>query len=173
MANINLAAASFENNDHESSYNKGLMVILAILVILAGAYIWIYFAAKSAVSKKNAAKVQYDAEYAKFIGGNNTNVMDFQNRITIAKDLLNQKNPGYDSLPAIEAAMVQGIYLKALDFDLSKNAIKVSGVADNFDMMAKQILSFKQSTFFSGVTTGTTNLDENGKVNFELNLIIK
>jgi len=174
MVNINLAATSYENDKRSSSYyNQGMFVIVAILVILAGAYLWIYFSVNSTVAKTAAANNQYDAEYKKFIGGNNKNVMDFQNRLTVAKELLNQKNSGYGSLPAIETAMVQGVYLNSLAFDQLKNSIATEGIADNFDMMAKQVLSFKQSAFFSGVTTGKTSLDKDGKVNFVLNLSIK
>jgi len=173
MVNINLAATSYENDKHSSSYKKGLFVIVSVLVVLAGVYLWIYLATKSAATKTDTANNQYNEEYQKFISSGNKNVMDFQNRLTVAKDLLNQKNSGYGSLPAIETAMVQGVYLNSLDFNQSKNSITVEGVADNFDMMAKQILSFKQSAFFSGVTTGMTNLDQNGKIDFNLNLSIK
>jgi uncharacterized protein (UPF0333 family) len=141
--------------------------------IMVVAYLWIFFSSKSTAAKTESANSQYGIEYKKFISGDNKDVMDFQNRLMVAKDLLNQKNSGYGSMPAIEAAMVQGVYLKSFDYEQSKNSVAVEGVADNFDIMAKQILSFKQSAFVAGVTTGTTSLDNNGKVNFTLNLSIK
>jgi Tfp pilus assembly protein PilN len=172
MANINLAATSYENDRRASNFNNGLLIIVTILIILAITYVWVYFSANNAANKTKMANEQYNTQYQKFIGSTNKDVLDFQNRITIAKDLMNQQKLGYGILPAVENAMVRGVYFKLFDFDQTKNSIEVEGISENFDMLAQQIRSFKQSTFFSGVTTGTAGLDENGKVSFELNLSI-
>lgn len=126
---------------------------------------------KSTLSQLEGTKTAYKSEYDKFMG--NKEIMDFQNRIALAEGFLDQKATGYLSLPAIEKSALSGAYLMSFDFDYAKKSIKIEGVADNFDILAKQVLSFKQSDFFSEVNAGDTKLDDKGKVDFVLTLKIK
>jgi len=173
MANLNLAEAEYQQNKSSISYTGGLVVIFVILVMLLGGYLWIYFSEKSVDSSAASAKSQYDEQYAKLTGTGNKDVVDFQNRILTAKGLTDQEKAGYQSLPATEQSMVPGTYLESFSYDQSKKTVTVIGVADNYNILAKQILSFKKSDYFSDISTGATSLDKNGKVDFSLSMTTK
>lgn len=172
MANINLATNSAAADKKIISYNAGLMTALGILIVLIVGYVAIVFIGKSTQAKTAEAESQYGIEHQKLITGNK-DIVDFQNRLVVAKDLVPQESVGYSSLPAVEKAMLPGIFLKNFNYDQAQRTLSVDGVTDNFDMLAKQILSFKESEYFSAVTTGATSIDTGGKVNFTLKLKIK
>lgn len=172
MANINLATHSYAADRKSVSYSVGLTVTFVVLVVLLIGYGAILFIDKNTQAKSAEADSQYAAEYQKLITSNK-DVVDFQNRLIIAKDLVVQEGVGYSSLPAVEKAMIPGVYLADFNYDQAQKTISVTGVADNFDMLAKQILSFKESKYFAEVSAGSTTLDQNGKVEFELELKIK
>ncbi|MFA6974159.1 MAG: PilN domain-containing protein [Parcubacteria group bacterium] len=172
MANINLATNSYAADKKTFSYNAGLMVVGGVLLALVIGYGVILFFDRSAQAKIGTTNEQYETEYQKLISGNK-DLVDFQNRIVVAKELVPQESAGYSSLPAVEKAMVPSVYLKDFNYDQAQKTISVGGVADNFDMLAKQILSFKKSDYFTEVSAGATTLDQKGKVNFALKLKIK
>lgn len=172
MANINLAESGYQKNKPSSYYINGLITISVILAILIVGYLWIFFSEKSIEAKIASADSQYNAEYATLMSANK-DVVDFQDRIITAKNLIDQESSGYNILPATEQSMVPGAYLESFSYDQEKNTLAVEGIADNFDVLAKQILSFKRSDYFSGVTAGATSLNKDGKVDFSLNMNIK
>lgn len=147
--------------------------MLAILLILGVAYGWIYWSGSRADAETASVKSDYANELAVLTGEKNRTIVDFQNRITLARDLMKQKDAAYESLPGVEKAIVPGVFLESYKFDASAKKITVDGLADDFYVFSKQILSFKKSDYFSEVTTGKSSLNEAGKVTFSLNLKIK
>jgi len=169
MVNLNLADAEYQQTKSPLNYKNGLIIIVVMLVILLVGYLVIYLLEQRTDGKITAAHSQYVAEYNKLTSTGNRDIVDFQNRILTAKGLTDQEKAGYGTLPALEQAIVPGVYLKSFDYEQAK-AVTVDGVADNFDVLAKQILSFKNSTYFSDISMGATNVDDNGKVEFTLKM---
>lgn len=172
MVNINLAEVEYAKERQSITYNKSVLVLSIIIILLALAYVGIFFSEKNVLAKTEAANSRYSDEHSKLIN-NNKDIVDFQNRLTAAKGLIKEKDVAYASLPVVEKAIIPGSYLDSFDFEQNTNSVEISGVADNFDVLARQILSFKQSDYFSGVTTGKTSLNKDGKVEYSLSLNIK
>jgi Tfp pilus assembly protein PilN len=174
MVNINLAESEYSQKEQTGKlYNTGAFVLLLVLIILLAAYFWLSFSIKNIDGKIAAANAQYAQERTKLVKSANKEVVDFQNRMDMASNLVSERNPGVESLPAIEKAFIPGVYATSLNYDQEKNSVDLAGVADTYEVLAKQILSFKQSENFSGVAVGKTGLDQSGNVVFDLSLNIK
>ena len=173
MVNINLADDAYQKDNKTSIYNKGALILALVLIFLIAGYLAIYFMQKNVIGKISDANKLYGQEHDKLLSGRNKEIVDFQNRMTVAKGLVNKKNSGLEGLPAMEKTILPGVFLNSFDFKEEGSALEIQGVADNFEVLAKQIASFKNSSYFSGVDVGKTALDESGKVSFYLNLNIK
>jgi hypothetical protein len=174
MVNINLAENEYDQKEKTGRlYNTGALALLFVLIVLVAAFFWLDYSTKSVEGKITATNAQYAQERSNLVKSANRDVIDFQNRLDIAGNLVAQRNAGVESLPAVEKAFVSGASATSLTYDQTKNSVDVAGVADTYEIMAKQLLSFKQSDYFSGATVGKTSLDQNGKVVFDLSLNIK
>jgi len=171
MANINLAANDNLERAKAESFAKGISLISAFLLLSLAVYGGLAFLNGSAAKKISSVKEEYQLEYAKLSDPKNLAIVDFQSRINAAEELLERRNSGYLSVAEIEKTIVQGIYLKSFSFSKS-DSIELEGIASNFETLAKQILSFKKSDFFSSVEVGKTGLDDKGGVAFALSLKI-
>ena len=168
MTNINLATSSLPQKQG-LPYKKGIIGIIIILAILAGGYGWISFESKKTMGQIAAVNGNYAVEYQKLTTGNKE-VVEFQNRLTLVKGLLADKNKALESLLELEKSVLPEAYLTA--YSLEKGQLKLSAIENNFDILARQISSFKKSSYFSAVSVGKSTLNGANKVASETTLNI-
>lgn len=164
MTNINLATSGLPQKQ-KRPYKKGIISIIVILAVLFGGYGWLLLEAGKARGEIETVNGDYLAEYQK-LTGSNKEIVDFQNRITLAKNLLAEENAAYSSLPELEKNLLPGAYLTGYSLDGGKLTLGIT--ANNFDVLARQVASFKRNPYFSGVSVGKSSLGENSKVVSEI-----
>jgi Tfp pilus assembly protein PilN len=158
MSNLNLATGTGEETRGPRLFNKSFVLSLVILILVLAIWGGLIAGQKYLDSKLAAAQTQYQSGYQKFLAGNAKEVADFNNRLQIANALLKNRADMGVYLSAMEKDLVPPAYLTSFKYDDTKNTLTVDGVADNYNTVAKQILSFKNDTLFSSVVPGNSNL---------------
>lgn len=172
MVNVNLSTSGNQQKNGVP-YAAGITIVIIILVLVGLVWGGIVFYKNYLVRNVVNTKALYEVENRKLTGEGGLSVMDFQNRLTIAKNLLNQKKIARETLGKVESSIIPEVYLNSYNYDGAKNVLSLDCVGDNFNSAAKQILSFKKSDYVSDVTVGKTSLNDKGKVSFLLDLKIK
>ncbi len=173
MVNINLTTGGSQGRG-EIPYKSGILAVAAIFIVTLAVYGGIYLYKESLVKKVAATANEYAVERNNFTSKNeNKEVMDFQNRLLIAGELLAEKNAGLAALAEMEKTVVPGAYLTSFEFNKEEKNLKIRGLADSFGIVSRQLLSFKKSGFFSRVAAGDNFLSEGGKVDFSMELKVK
>ncbi|KKP79977.1 MAG: hypothetical protein A2271_01105 [Candidatus Moranbacteria bacterium RIFOXYA12_FULL_35_19] len=175
MSNINLSTTEEVSTKGSSIVGKGLALSIAILVFLGIVYGVLILTNKEISSKIKSVQNDYEMEFNNFLAGNSSEIIDFKNRSDVAKKMLVENKSMANILSHIESATLPTVYLNSLDYDKSTNKVAISCMGDNFQTVAKQVLSFKQDNYFSAVMLGHSSLDSKNanKVNFDIDLIIK
>lgn len=168
MTNINLATSGLPQKQG-MPYKKGIVSIVVILAVLGGVYGWLVFETGKVGREVEAVNSDYAAEYQKLISGNRE-IVDFQNRITLAKDMLAGGGKALGSLSELEKSLLSGVYL--IDYVLEKGQLKLTAAANDLDVLARQIASFKNNSYFSGVSVGKSTLNDKNKIVSEIVLSI-
>ncbi|MDO8240739.1 MAG: hypothetical protein Q7T51_02050 [Candidatus Moranbacteria bacterium] len=171
MVNINLSTNKVAPiNRKEVMAKNGLTSVIVIFVLVVCLYGGLLFW-KSDLDKKIAiADAAYDAKYSELTSGRNIEVTDLQNRIFLAKELVKKDRVKLNALENVEKNIVVGVYLDAYVSSEGSNILELECIADNYDAIARQILSFKHSEAFSDVTIGSAKIGENGKINFSISI---
>jgi hypothetical protein len=134
----------------------------------------LYFYRNSLDEQIADSGIQYTGKFGGFMDGSAKPVLDYQSRLLIATDLEKKSRSVMDDFSAIENAMVQGVYLGSYDYENEGGLITLSCYADNYEIIAKQILSFKASSAFSSVLAGESKYDTKmKKINFPVIIKIK
>lgn len=173
MVSINLSTGSSISQKEGLPYKKGIITIFVVTLVLGGIYGGMIFYRKKLAGQIDSAKLSYEVEYNNLTGESNKKVIDFQNRLTAAKDELGQNNAAKDALAEMEKSIANEVYIASYELDAVKKTLKLSCVADNFNLVARQVLAFKKSEYFSHVTLGDAKANEDGKIEFEVELKIK
>lgn len=168
MANINLATTGLPQKQG-MPYKTGIISIAAVLAVLAGGYFWLAAENNKTAGAIETANGSYLAEYQK-LTTSNKEIIDFQNRLSLAKDLLAKKNEALNSFSELEKDVLLGAYLTAYGLEGGKLTLGI--VTDNFDILARQIASFKKNSYFSSVSVGRSSLNDSNKVTSEIVLNI-
>jgi len=171
MANINLIS---ERNDGDVVIGKGLIWIMAAFVLTLCLYGGMILYKNNLIKKIESTKLEYDTGLAEFKAGGARDVADFQNRLDIAEKDLEKSRGMVVDLAEVEKAMVSDARLASYGFDEKSGEISLECVADNYNAVARQILNFKTSGYFFGVTAGESSLEgESGGITFPVNLKLK
>ena len=99
-------------------------------------------------------------------------VVDFSERLgLVSKNFTAQQNriTTPEVLTEIERVMVPSVVLLEYDHSVGRDGVEALNLradADNFDVMAKQILRLRESPFFTNVQAGSTSRDEAGRIVF-------
>jgi hypothetical protein len=126
----------------------------------------------------SATKLAYDDKFKSILSGNATEVFDFKSRMALSEELSKQGENIPENFIEVEKKIVPNAYLTGYKFDNKGKSIVLSGGADNYNTIAKQILSFKESNYFSGVIGGKTGVSsgeggKQGDLTFEISLTLK
>lgn len=167
MSNINLVAVTKQGRE-SSPLNASILTAAVVLIILIAAYGAIVWLGNKKEAESQVLEQEYAGERAKLTSDKNRDIVDFQNRIIIAKGALGQANNALGNLLNMEKTVVGGAHLSSFDYDKNTRAISIEGIADNYDIFAQQILSFKKADYVAGVNIGKSTKDDKGKINFSL-----
>lgn len=173
MVSINLSTGSSVSQKEGLPYKKGIVTIFIVVLLLGGIYGGMVFYRKNLKSQADSANSSYEIEYGKLKGESSKEVIDFQNRLTVAKEVLNQKSLAKETLAEMEKSIASDVYILSYELDAKKRNLTLSCVSDNFNLVAQQLLAFKKSEYFSNVTLGEAKANEDGKIEFEVELKIK
>lgn len=173
MVSINLSTGSSISQKDGLPYKKGIIIIFIVTLVLCGVYGGMIFYRKNLNNKIDSANSSYKIEYGNLTGESNKKVIDFQNRLTVAKKVSDQKSAAKDTLSEMEKSIANDVYISSYELDAAKKTLVLSCVADNFNLVAQQVLAFKKSEYFSNVTLGDAKANEDGKIEFEVELKIK
>lgn len=188
MVNINLAAQQPEENPREEKkeklLNKGILGIIAVFVLTLVAYGFLIFLQNKFIKDAESVRNEYNSKLAYFNENDAKEVVDFQNRLTVAKGLWVEKSRAFqgvnmrEAMSQIEKLIIpKEVHLSSLRYDEKNNVITLVGVANNYNIVAKQILAFKTgegSDYFSSVIAGKTSYNpDKSIINFDVNLKLK
>jgi len=169
MANINLTTSDFSQKE-KLPYKKGITSVIVVLVLLIGVYIWLSLAQNSVDKNIQDVNKTFLSEYNQLAKGN-SDIINFQNRLITAKGLLSQSNTALNSLAALEKNLIPGTYLETYNLASGKT-LAVDLIADNYEVLARQMMNFKKSNSFSGVSVGDTSLNSSGKIKAAITLSV-
>lgn len=174
MSSINLSSFSQEEKKPAQLTEKSLLGVFLILVLVLAAWSGLFFYGKYLDKKIDQAKQNYQEQIVQLGNEGSKNVIDFQKRLDVSKALIAQgRNIGED-LTQIESLIVPNVYLSGFSYDESGKKISLNCVGDNYNTVAKQILSFKNSSYFSSVAAGSSNIDtQSNKISFPIELRVK
>ncbi len=174
MSNINLAIGNQENRNNKRPPKKGMVIAIIALTVTIIVYGGLIVLQKKVAAQVQVAKSQYQIKYKKVLAGKVNDVLDFKNRTSVAKKMLAQREDMNEILNNIESAMIPAVHLESLNYDKTKNIILLNCISGSFYSVARQILSFKEDSFFITVVPGNNFLDtQTGEVHFIIKLKLK
>jgi len=159
----------------ESFGSSGLLWLLFFLIVTALLYAGIVTYKKVTVSSIEKITAQYAQEKESIVNGSNVvKVLDFQYRIDTSKELLTKEKNIADDFVELEKDMITpGVYVSSYTYDQVAGTIELECATENYNDVARQILSFKKSPYFSNVTAGESERDlEKNKIMFTVNLTL-
>lgn len=172
MINMNLKTDA-SSDRQKIVFGNAIPLAVTLLVIIVLGYAAILIYTKKINDQISKTEMSYIQKLDDLKKGNAKNVFDFQNRLSESKKLLSANYNSTDNLRELEKIMIPGVYLNGYEFDGEKKSLRLECIASNYNDVAKQILSFKKSEYFSSVVAGETSLsDKDGKIIFGVNLNI-
>ncbi len=173
MVNINLKTQVSEKSE-KIEIGKFLTFSIIVLILVLVFYGGVVFYSSRLDNNIILAREDYNQRLNEFKSGNARNVLDFQNRLDQSSKMIDKSVNSRDNIQEIEKLLIPSIFLESYEFEATNKTVNLLCVATNYDEIAKQILSFKKSDYFSSVVAGESVFTgENGKIKFEVKLFIK
>lgn len=174
MANINLSTNQLNGTRKKPPMaNTGTTVALVFLLIIVGASVFLVVREKSLMREIASTEKKYDEKRAELTEGRNMDVIDLQSRIFKLKDLVGQRNAALDSMQNVEKLLVSGVMVKNFNYNNAEKVIKLDFIAENHDIVARQIANLKSFEFFSDVNLESTKIAAAGGIDFVVTITSK
>jgi hypothetical protein len=169
MSNINLLESAQGKKNNSRGILSGKSFVIPVIILV---FVFLIFGATkiyaSYLDKKKASIDEENTqELANLSGKNVERIFDFTERLKLAKEKTLLKKNYNNYLKELEDGLVQGITVSSLKY--SDSGVEVSMVADNFKVVAQQVLSFKKTNnYFKDLSISKTSRNEEGKIEFSL-----
>lgn len=172
MENINLAVGYGEKRNR-NVLGSGMRWIVVMTVLVVAVYLGLLGFRAYLDSSNSALGTQYQSERQSFMNQDAMKVLDFSNRIAMAKDLSPRQRDAVMDFRALESLIVPGVRVDSYTYDEDGESVTLKCVTEQYDTVAKQILSFKGSPYFTLTNAGKTSADsEKQSVSFDATLKI-
>jgi hypothetical protein len=169
MSNINLFESAQGKKDPGQDGFRGGKALAIPLTILIGVFL-ILGAAKLYASYLSGQKSKIDQENTtevnNFNGKNVDRVADFDARMRKSSKEAEDRINYDDYFKELENLMVSGAQVESFNYSQDKIDLKLT--ADSFQTVARQVMSFKNSTNFKNLKVSSTSRNSQGKILFEL-----
>ena len=174
MANINLTTQESRETTDNGLFSSGLVVMFIVLVLVVVIYGVLLIMTWQTDKEIAQTKSDFSVKYAALSESKGKEIADYYNRLNIAKESMAKSRDVKETLGQIENLVIPGVYLKSYGLADAAGNIILNCVGDTYNTVAKQILNFKKSEYFSSVTAGsTTRGSENNVINFNVILKLK
>lgn len=173
MVNINLHKDDAEGNGNisEVSFWKSGTFIAVILLVISFAIFGAQLLYKKQLADDEANIIQEIAGKKASLGGAAMmEIKDFDERIMSIDSNLSSRVYPNDALAYVERTLIKNVYIDKYDFDDGQNMISVDIVADNYNLVASQILNFKKAENFTNINISGTNRNEDGKITLTITM---
>lgn len=148
-----------------------LIFLLFLFLVFLGSYF--YFLFLETKIKKEISVVESNIENTqKKIEPLEKEAKKYQEKINNLKFLLDFHRLPLKVFEFLEKNTHPQVWFSSLDFNLEKNSLKIPGNAQSFEVLAQQILIFKNSEFVKNINLSKVNLGKEGGVSFDLELTI-
>lgn len=169
MSNINLSQSPESSLKASGGIlDKSLGISIGLLILAFGAYFGLLFYGKTLDSNLASINASIETEKKKIASDQANRVVDFQDRLDVIGKSLKSNMPPSDNLAKIEASMLPETRLSEYSYDMEKQAIQTTVIAESFKNIAEQIVAFKK--VFSNVSVGDTSRSEDGKLKVDMTL---
>jgi hypothetical protein len=177
MANTNLFKSVQETEDLGKAVKRArqgfiLPSLFLFIVLLAWGGIKVY----SMQETKKVADInnQTIAESQNLQGKNIDRVADFQGRLDKIIQANGSKIDTNNLFTQFQNTIVQGSRATNFEYDSSSNSLKATFLCDDFSVVAREIMSFKESTYFGGAVIDSISRDsQTQKVSLSLVIPVK
>ncbi|MCK9378987.1 MAG: PilN domain-containing protein [Candidatus Moranbacteria bacterium] len=175
MVNINLHKdEKGEGKIYEASFWKSGAFLAAVILFVTVAIYGAQLAYKQKLIADEKAITEEIASKRNSLGSTAlVDVKDFDQRISGVSNNLSQKVYPDDILAYIEDFMIRNVYINTYAYDDTKKEVSIGAVADNFNIVASQLLNIKKSEKFSNINISGTNRNEEGKIEFIVTMTLK
>ncbi len=171
MVNINLSTFNESQRNNPILSVKKIVSLVIVIVVFSGVYAGTLLY-KGFLDNKAAANANEQLKAEQSIKeGSSKDIFDFQARLVLANKEIEKKNISLESLNKIQELMVNGVHLLSYEYDSKTNGITLVSETNNYNLVARQILSFKKSGYLSNVKISETDLRE-GKISFSVEATI-
>lgn len=167
MSNINLFESAQEKKGYNMKFSGKALAIPVIVLIITFSVLGAVKVGISYLEKqKNKIEQESQALEASLSGKNVDRVVDFEERMKKSQKIAFSRNDYGNYLDELETLVVSGARVSSLLY--SSKEIEIEMVADNFQTIARQALSFKNSKYFKDLEMGDTNRNNEGGIGFLL-----
>ena len=174
MVNINLTAGPpHEEIEKKTNSQKELLALLVITLVLFLAYGGLYYYNTGLKKESGAAIQDRETRISAFLDSQGTKIFfNFQNRLNIANELFGKKDKTLEILDELEKRIISGNYINSYEYDDEKKTLKLGLICNEYNNVAKQVLSLKSSSFFSKVNLSKSYVDEKGDISMPVELVL-
>lgn len=160
-----------------SSFSSVLLFIILLLCLASvAAYFAFNFYGKKMENElvqlqKDLEKSESEKALEEEIFGSAT-VVGYQQKIEDFSFLLAAHRLPVNLFNFFEANTHPKVWFSKFNLDLEKNLLAVSGYADSFEILGQQTLILNQQDFIENINLSRVSLTKDGKINFDILLII-
>jgi len=144
ITNINLAAPESKKKTILSG-RLSLILSGVILALAIGSYGAIIFLANYYSNQKRQVDNQIQIKNAKISGAEFVEQTDFQERLNLLDKILRDHFSFDGYLKNFSKYVLPEVHLTSLSWENSENKVTVLGIADNFDVLSRQLVLLKNS----------------------------
>lgn len=172
MPGMNLSRSAEQSTELKKyrSFGRGAVSIVAMLLLMVAVWFGITSYEKKLVAEVAAITSDIAEKQGGFSGSDVDDVADFQFRLEILKEGLENRVSPAGMLGSIEGILLPGIRLTEYAFDAKEKTVSLTGEADALGTVAKQMVLIKRIPEFSELSVDSLSRDDEGTFQFSLSI---
>ena len=157
-----------------SEKSKGLNILFYLAIFLLIIALGSYFALNSFAQKANERLTSLRSSISEIMTPDKSSteekVLTAKAKIDAVSRLIEDHLRGSKAFTIIERTTHPKVWFEKFDFDAEQKTLKLSGQTENYEILGQQFMIMENEKTIQKVVLETITKDQEGKVNFNLNL---
>ena len=151
-----------------------VILYFAIAVLIATVFCYVAFWAKDNIQRTD---IQKETDALKSVGTDSQKeqekeVLDYQKRIDAFSSIFKNHQFASDAFAFMQTQTMPDIWFKQFNLDRQNAQIQLSGEADSYDALSRQVATFEKDEYVKSLGGLTSSLNESSRVDFNLTLTL-
>lgn len=149
-----------------------LYISVALLIILAASYAFLYYSIHKSKQELNSLQQQVKQQMSEEDKKMQQRITEAQKKLERSEPVIKSHRSVYNFFTTLESVTHPQVMFNQMDLIAKTNKVRLKGTTEDFSTLGQQVKAFQQQQTIKQVKVNSARVEQGGRIGFDLTLVL-